>query len=307
MDVSRCTVRSPWTKLPSGTLVGSDTGTAEDRRGPTMRETDSRTLAAAAGTRSAAGAPGGDGGGGGAARAFTLIELLVVIGVIAILVAILIPSLASARESARAASCASNLRQQFIACRFYADENRGIGPAIGQPWAKPPNWAFVVQAAAGQELPVEAIEGTAPAGQETAGVYAKRSVMVCPTIDAEYGRIMTRTYAMNATGHGGYTDATGRTDPDNYDSLARPGHINFDRILLPSASVLLVDAARAEIVGDAPPATRSASVLDFRIEQHITERLAIFHSAKDVFNAAFFDGSARSRREVDPAWAEPLP
>lgn len=247
------------------------------------------------------------GRGRAAAGAFTLIELLVVVGVVAILVAILLPAIASAREAARSGACLSNLRQQYIACRIYADENRGIGPAIGQPWATPPNWAFVVAAAAGQELPVEAIEGGAPAGQETAGIYAKRSVMVCPTIDAEYGRIMTRTYAMNATGHAGYTDGQGRTDPDNFDDLAKPGHINFDRVERPWMAVLLVDAARAEITGDAPPSSRSASVLDFRMDDHILTRLAVFHGGERYFNSAFLDGSARARREVDPAWKEPLP
>lgn len=272
-----------------------------------MRQTDSRTLVSGAGIAGVAGRRETGPTRTRTRRAFTLIELLVVVGVVAVLVAILLPALGSARESARAASCASNLRQQFIACRFYADENRGIGPAIGQPWAKPPNWAFVVQAAAGHELPVEAIDGGVPAGQETAGVYSKRSVMVCPSIDAEYGRIMTRTYAMNATGHAGYTDSSGRTDPDSFDDLARPGHINFDRVLLPSSALLLVDAARAEISGDAPPATRSASVLDFRIDEHIQERLAIFHGADDVFNATFLDGSARGNRDVSPAWAQALP
>ena len=245
--------------------------------------------------------------GGLAPSAFTLIELLVVVGVVAILVAILLPAIASAREAARSGVCLSNLRQQYIACRIYADENRGIGPAIGQPWATPPNWAFIVAAAAGQELPIEAIEGTAPAGQETAGIYARRSVMVCPTVDAEYGRIMTRTYAMNATGHAGYTDDRGRTDPDNFDDLANPGHINFDRVERPWMAVLLVDAARAEIVGDAPPSTRTASVLDFRMDDHILTRLAVFHGGERYFNSAFLDGSARARREVDPAWREPLP
>jgi len=42
---------------------------------------------------------------------FTLIELLVVIAIIAILAAILFPVFAKARESARAASCKSNLKQ----------------------------------------------------------------------------------------------------------------------------------------------------------------------------------------------------
>lgn len=44
-------------------------------------------------------------------RAFTLIELLVVISIISILAAILFPVFARARENARRASCASNLKQ----------------------------------------------------------------------------------------------------------------------------------------------------------------------------------------------------
>ena len=44
-------------------------------------------------------------------RGFTLIELLVVIAIIAILAAILFPVFARAREKARQASCASNVRQ----------------------------------------------------------------------------------------------------------------------------------------------------------------------------------------------------
>jgi prepilin-type N-terminal cleavage/methylation domain-containing protein/prepilin-type processing-associated H-X9-DG protein len=50
---------------------------------------------------------------------FTLIELLVVIAIIAILAAILFPVFAAARESARKASCASNLKQLGTAFHMY--------------------------------------------------------------------------------------------------------------------------------------------------------------------------------------------
>jgi len=54
---------------------------------------------------------------------FTLIELLVVIAIIAILAAILFPVFAKARESARKASCLSNLKQLGMATMMYADDH----------------------------------------------------------------------------------------------------------------------------------------------------------------------------------------
>ncbi len=57
--------------------------------------------------------------------AFTLIELLVVVSIITLLISILLPGLQRAKEQARSAVCASNVRQLAIANAAYASDHSG--------------------------------------------------------------------------------------------------------------------------------------------------------------------------------------
>jgi len=228
-------------------------------------------------------------------RGFTLIELLVVVAIIALLIGVLLPALGAARSASRTTACLSNLRQQYLVLRTYADANKGVGPAIGEPYLALPNWALVVQ------------RGTDRDGTTPGELYSRVSVLVCPSAAAYYGRDMTRTYAMNATGLAGLPG-----DRGSYDDPDQPAHIRFDRVQRPTDTPLIVDSAAAPIVGNAPPPTRTASMIDFRQTEHVEQRLGRFHAPGGVtptarFNALFFDGSARSEDAVADHWLAPLP
>ena len=73
---------------------------------------------------------------------FTLIELLVVISIIAVLAAMLMPAIRMVRDSARASTCLSNLRQTGVAILAYATDHDGILVPVSRAWG-PGSWVKI--------------------------------------------------------------------------------------------------------------------------------------------------------------------
>jgi prepilin-type N-terminal cleavage/methylation domain-containing protein/prepilin-type processing-associated H-X9-DG protein len=206
---------------------------------------------------------------------FTLIELLTVIAIIGILASILIPVVGRVRESARASSCMSNVRQIGTALHLYVNDNNDNYPVVS------PDSLILWTKALGPYLPQR---GTSETARE-------HIIFVCPSAPGtsyqhDFDNI-ARTYAVTAAMLGANPGGSmGQTA-----KFARP----YNTVVDPSRTPLLIEAKP-----DGLTAAWSRSNIPWNL--FVQDRVAGGPAAvrhldlrhNDRMNVGFADGSVRS-------------
>jgi len=147
-------------------------------------------------------------------RAFTLIELLVVIAIISILAAILFPVFARARESARRASCLSNLRQIGLGMMQYTQDYDEHYPTAF-PGKHDGNTQWAKAGMPGMRFSVETLNNHSVTWMDVIFPYVKSvEVFICPSVgdtrELSGHQQNAATYAYNGGINGYDNDRYGR-------------------------------------------------------------------------------------------------
>jgi prepilin-type N-terminal cleavage/methylation domain-containing protein/prepilin-type processing-associated H-X9-DG protein len=238
---------------------------------------------------------------------FTLIELMVVMAVVGVLAAIIFPTFTAARERARMANCASNMRQLGMAFTQYAQDHNDRFPGAwdgGFGAGKEGGWIYYSQFG----MPTEwktADDSQKASFDVTRGVlypYVKSAeVYICPSDG--YGPKLGPTglsYAANACISRQKRDATGNRDLNVF----QPGK-KINIIKNPSNFMLLAEEAQPGSAGNNEILDNSSTDDGYYnlprkvpAESSHTNYLALRHS--EGGNVAFVDGHVKwyKREEV---------
>ncbi|MCU0792389.1 MAG: DUF1559 domain-containing protein [Opitutaceae bacterium] len=221
-----------------------------------------------------------------ARRAFTLIELLTVIAIIGILAAIIIPTVGRVRESARAASCTSNLRQIGVALKLYADDNKGMLPAASRPFD-----AALGDTGGGSTVPWGKALGPYLPRRGSTTTAQEHPIFVCPSANyngktgPELGNTYTATGAMIGLGASG--TATGSAvNPRSLASIDR-----FRQTLIP----LVMEGKASSATSTSANSNRNWNNIGTDLSAATFQETTNFdfrHGGR--MNVAYADGSVRS-------------
>ncbi len=221
---------------------------------------------------------------------FTLVELLVVLGVLSILASLLLPALVGARNGARSAGCASNLRQFDFAAQLYWDDHEGAAfrYRVGVTNGGDLYWFGWLERGAEGARRFDPVPGA------LWPYLAGRGVEVCPALDTRAPGFKPKAMG-GACGYGYSLALAAPLDqpPIRIAALARP-----------CEAAVFADAAQVNDF-QAPASPEHPLLEEFYYLDRLEPTVHFRHV--DRCNVAFVDGHVARRRSVPGSYDARLP